>query len=201
MEIDAKKVMELRRMTGAGMMDCKEALKKSGGDFEKAKDVLRAEGLKEAAKKSGRATKEGFVGHYLHHNGRLCTMVEVLCETDFVAKNDVFRELCRNLAKHVAAASPTPLYLRREQVPADVLAREKAIYEQQVADKPAQIRDKIVTGKVETYFKERVLLDQVYAMDPDAGAVGHMLEQMKAKLGENLAIRRFARYDIADDVE
>src|SRR5262245_19588204 len=145
MEIDAKLVMELRRKTGAGAMDCKDALKQAGGDIEKATDILRAAGVKEAAKKSGRATKAGFIGSYIHHNGALGTMVEVLCETDFVARNDKLREMCKNLAMHVAAKAgggQAPICVSRDQVPADLLAREKAIYEQQVADKPAQIRDK-----------------------------------------------------------
>ena len=204
MEIDAKLVMELRRKTGAGAMDCKDALKQSGGDLEKAKDLLRAQGMKEAAKKSGRATKAGYVVSYLHHNGALGTMVEVLCETDFVAREAGFREMCRGIAMHVAAKAgggQMPLCVRREQVPADLLAREKAIYEQQVADKPAQIRDKIVQGKVDTFFKERVLLDQEYAMDPTSGTVGDVLKKATAKLGENIVLRRFACFNVADEVE
>ena len=204
MEIDAKLVMELRRKTGAGAMDCKDALKQSGGDLEKAKDLLRAQGMKEAAKKSGRATKAGYVVSYLLHNCALGTMVEVLCETDFVAREAGFREMCRGIAMHVAAKAgggQMPLCVRREQVPADLLAREKAIYEQQVADKPAQIRDKIVQGKVDTFFKERVLLDQEYAMDPTSGTVGDVLKKATAKLGENIVLRRFACFNVADEVE
>lgn len=202
MEIDAKLVMELRRKTGAGAMDCKEALVKAGGDFEKAKDLLRAQGVKEAAKKSGRATKAGFIGSYIHHNGNLGVIVEVLCETDFVARNEKFREMCKNLAMHVAAkyaGGQAPICVSRDQVSADVLAREKAIYEQQVADKPPQIRDKIVQGKIETFFKERVLLDQEYAMDPAAGTVGNLLTQAKATIGENLVLRRFACFSVSDE--
>lgn len=203
MEIDAKLVMELRKKTGAGAMDCKDALKASGGDIEKAKDLLRAQGMKDAAKKSGRATKAGYVASYMHHNGVLGTMVEVLCETDFVAREAGFREMCRGIAMHVAAKAgggQAPICVSREQVPADVLAREKAIYEQQVADKPAAMREKIVQGKVETFFKERVLLDQEYAMDPSQGSVGNLLVQAKAKIGENIVLRRFACFNTSDEV-
>jgi elongation factor Ts len=203
MEIDAKLVMELRRKTGAGAMDCKEALKESGGDLEKARDLLRARGQKEAAKKSGRATKAGYIASYMHHNGALGTMVEVLCETDFVARNEKFREMCKGIAMHVAAKAgggQAPLCVTRDQVSAEVLGREKAIYEQQVLDKPAPIRDKIVQGKLETFFKERVLLDQEYAMDPTKGSVGHLLTEAKATIGENIIIRRFACFNVADEV-
>lgn len=204
MEIDAKLVMELRKKTGAGAMDCKDALKASGGDIEKAKDLLRAQGMKEAAKKSGRATKAGLVASYMHHNGTLGTMVEVLCETDFVARNDKFQAMCKGIAMHIAAkhaGGQAPICVSRDKVPADVIAREKAIFEQQVLDKPEQIREKIVLGKLETFFKERVLLDQEYAMDPTQGSVGHMLTQAKVTIGENLVLRRFACFSIGDDVE
>jgi elongation factor Ts len=204
MEIDAKLVMELRRKTGAGAMDCKEALKAAGGDIEKAKDALRAQGMKEAAKKSGRATKAGFIGSYIHHNGNLGVIVEVLCETDFVARNEKFREMCKGIAMHIAAKAgggQGPICITRDKVPADLIARERAIYEQQVADKPEQIRGKIVDGKVETFFKERVLLDQEYAMDPTQGSVGNMLKQAVLSIGENLVVRRFSCFSIGDDVE
>ena len=204
MEIDAKLVMELRKKTGAGAMDCKEALKASGGDIEKAKDLLRAQGMKEAAKKSGRATKAGLVASYMHHNGTLGTMVEVLCETDFVARNDKFQAMCKGIAMHIAAkhaGGQAPICVSRDKVPADLVARERAIFEQQVLDKPEPIREKIVAGKLETFFKERVLLDQEYAMDPTQGSVGHMLTQAKVTIGENLVLRRFACFSIGDDVE
>ncbi len=201
MSIDAKTVMQLRKMTGAGMMDCKKALVETEGDLEKAKDLLRAKGLKTAAKKAGRATKEGYIGHYLHHNGRMASMVEVLCETDFVATNKEFRALVYDLCKHVAAASPPPRFLTREQVSEADVARERAIFEQQVLDKPEQIRGKIVDGKLEAFFKESCLLDQPYAMDPDAGTVGDVMKASIAKLGENMNIRRFVRMDVSDDVE
>ena len=204
MEIDAKLVMELRRKTGAGAMDCKEALKTSGGDIEKAKDLLRAQGMKEAAKKSGRATKAGFIGSYIHHNGNLGVIVEVLCETDFVARNEKFREMCKGIAMHIAAKAgggAAPICIASDTVPADVVARARAIYEQQVLDKPAPIREKIVQGKVDAFFKERVLLDQEYAMDPSKGSVGAMLKDAILTIGENLVIRRFACFSVGDDVE
>ncbi len=202
MEIDAKTVMKLRQMTGAGMMDCKKALQDSEGDLERAKDVLRAKGLKDAEKKSGRRAKEGVVGVYLHHNKKLAALVELLCETDFVAMNDKFQELARNLAMHVAATSPSPQFLRIEDVPADVLDRERAIYREQVADKPAQIQDKIIEGKVQAFYKERVLLEQPYAMDASLGSVRDVLTWAKSKagFGENTIIRRFVRWEIADDI-
>jgi elongation factor Ts len=204
MEIDAKLVMELRRKTGAGAMDCKEALKQASGDIEKAKDLLRAQGMKEAAKKSSRAVKAGVIGSYIHHNGNLGVIVEVDCETDFVARNEKFRELCKGIAMHIAAKAgggAPPICVTREKVPADVIAREKAIYEQQVADKPAPMREKIVQGKLDTFFKERVLLDQEYAMDPSKGSVGAMLKDSILTIGENLVIRRFACFSVGEDVE
>jgi len=199
-DIDAKTVMDLRRQTGAGMMDCKKALVESGGDLEKAKDVLRAKGVKAASKKVGRATKEGFVAAYLHHTGKLGTLVELLCETDFVARNAEFRELAGSLCKHVAAASPPPRYLARAEVPAEEVARERAIAEEQVKDKPEQIRDKIVQGKLDAFFKERCLLEQVYTMDETGRTVSDVLTAATAKMGENIVVRRFVRFDIADDV-
>ena len=202
MSVDAKTVMELRRMTGAGMMDCKKALIDADGDIEKAKDILRAKGLKDAAKKSGRAAKEGVIGSYVHHNSKMAAMVELLCETDFVAMNDRFQELARNLAMHVAATSPSPEYLRVEDVPADIIARETAIYREQVADKPAQIQDKIIEGKLQAFYKERVLLEQPYAMDASMGSVNDVLSWAKSKagFGENTVIRRFVRWAITDDI-
>lgn len=198
MNIDAKTVMKLRQATGAGMMDCKAALTETGGDFEKAKDVLRAKGQKTAAKKSGRATKEGAFGFYMHHDRKLCGVVELQCETDFVARNEKFVEFANKLAMHVVAISPPAEYLTRDQVPADILSRERAVYREQVADKPAQIQDKIIDGKMEAFFKERVLMDQDYAMDPDVGSVSKAIEQHVAKLGENMRIARFAKYVLGE---
>jgi elongation factor Ts len=202
-DIDSKLVAKLRQMTGAGMMDCKKALEECGGDVEKAKDWLRAKGAKTAEKKAGRAAKAGYVGAYLHHNGRLGVMVEVMCETDFVAMNEKFKEFVRKVAMHIAASSPAPICVRREQLPADVVARERAIYEQQVADKPEQIRAKIADGKLAAFYKERVLLEQVWSMGEGGPekSVEQALKEFVGVIGENIVIRRFTRYDVGDDVE
>jgi len=202
MEIDAKIVMKLRAETGAGMMDCKKALQETSGDYEKAKDWLRARGQKVSEKKTGRATKAGYVGAYLHHNGRLGVLVEVLCETDFVAMNDKFKEFVRKLAMHIAAASPPPMCVRREQVAEDVVARERAIYEQQVAEKPPQIRAKIAEGKLAAFYKERVLLEQTWTMGEGGPekTVEQAVKDLIAVIGENMVVRRFARFDVGDEV-
>ncbi len=202
MDIPAKLVMELRRLTGAGMMDCKKALIEAGGDLDKARDHLRAKGLKDAGKKAGRATSEGLMGTYVHHNRKLAAMVEVLCETDFVARNEDFIELARQLAMHVAAANPAPRYLTRDEVPAADVEREKAIFLEQVKDKPEQIRAKIVEGKLNSFFAESVLLEQPYSMDTSKGSVSDVLNQAKSKagFGENIILRRFMRWEISDDI-
>lgn len=201
-EIEAKLVMKLRGATGAGMMDCKKALEECGGDFEKARDWLRAKGAKTAEKKAGRAAKAGYVGSYLHHNGRLGVLVEVMCETDFVAMNDRFKEFVRKIAMHIAASNPAPMCIRREEVPADLVARERAIYEQQVADKPEAIRAKIADGKLAAFFKERVLLEQIWSMGEGGPerTVEQTVKEMVGVIGENIVIRRFSRFDVGDDV-
>jgi len=202
MSVDAKTVMKLRRETSAGMMDCKKALTETDGDFEKAKDVIRAQLGKQAQKKGGRRVSEGVMGVYVHHDKKLAAMVELLCETDFVAMNDKFQELARNLAMHCAAASPTPKYLAREEVPADLVERETAIFREQVKDKPEQIQDKIIAGKLNSLYAECVLLDQEYAMDKSMGSVADVLTRAKSKagFGENTVIRRFSRWSIGDDI-
>ena len=202
MSVDAKTVMKLRSETSAGMMDCKKALVETDGNFEKAKDLIRAQLGKQAQKKGGRKTSEGVMGVYVHHDKKLAAMVEVLCETDFVAMNDKFQALARNLAMHCAAASPAPQYLTREEVPADVVERESAIFREQVKDKPEQIQDKIVAGKLNSFFAECVLLDQEYAMDKSMGSISDVLTHAKSKagFGENTVIRRFSRWSIADDI-
>jgi len=202
MSVDAKTVMQLRKMTGAGMMDCKKALVETDGNVEKAKDLLRAKGMKDAAKKGARKVSEGVMGVYVHHDKKLVALVEVLCETDFVAMNDKFQELARNLAMHCAAVHPAPTYLTREEVPADLVARESAIFREQVKDKPEQIQDKIVQGKLNSFYAECVLLDQEYAMDKSKGTVNDVLNHAKSKagFGENTVIRRFARWSIGDDI-
>jgi elongation factor Ts len=192
--ISAELVKNLREKTGAGMMECKKALTGSNGDFEKAVDLLRQKGLASAVKKAGRTASEGLIESYIHM-GKLGTMIEVNCETDFVAKTDDFKELAKDIAMHVAAASP--LYLTREDVPQEVLEREKEIYKAQVAGKPAQVVEKIIEGKLEKFFSDTCLVDQIFIKDPDQKKKIHDIVTEKiAKLGENIIIRRFARFQL-----
>jgi elongation factor Ts len=194
LEITAEKVKELRDKTNAGMMECKKALTGSNGDFEKAVDLLRQKGLASAVKKAGRTASEGLIESYIHM-GKLGTMIEVNCETDFVAKTDDFKELAKDIAMHVAAASP--LYLTREDVPQEVLEREKEIYKAQVAGKPAQVVEKIIEGKLEKFFSDTCLVDQIFIKDPDQKKkVKDLVTEKIAKLGENIIIRRFARFQL-----
>jgi elongation factor Ts len=193
--ITSQMVKELRDKTNAGMMDCKKALTETGGDIEKAVDLLRQKGLAVAAKRADRATKEGVVQSYIHAGGKLGVLVEVGCETDFVAKTDDFIAFSKNIAMHVAAANP--IAVSREEVPADVLAREKEIYVQQALDsgKPQQIVEKIVEGKMEKFLTEICLMEQKYIKDPDL-TVQDLLNELVAKMGENISIKRFARFHI-----
>jgi elongation factor Ts len=194
--ISAESVKNLREKTGAGMMECKKALTESGGDFEKAIDLLRQKGLATALKKAGRSVSEGLVDSYIHM-GRIGTMVEINCETDFVARTDDFKELVKDVAMHVAAANP--LYLMREDVPKDVLEREKEIYRVQVAGKPQQVIEKIIEGKLEKFYADNCLLDQVFIKDPDQKkTVKDLVTEKIAKLGENIIIRRFARFQLGE---
>jgi elongation factor Ts len=197
MEITAKMVKELRDQTGAPMMDCKQALAESQGDPERAIDYLRQKGIASAAKKAGRETAEGLIGSYIHAGGRIGVMLEVNCETDFVARTDDFQGLVKDVAMHVAAASPR--FVRREEVTEDVLAREREIYRQQALDsgKPADIVDRIVGGKMEKFYAETVLLEQPFVKDPDV-SVGELVATMVGRLGENIQIRRFARFQLGD---
>lgn len=196
MAITAEAVKNLREKTGAGMMECKKALTESNGDFEKAIDLLRQKGLATASKKSGRSVSEGLIESYIHM-GRIGTMVEVNCETDFVARTDDFKELAKDVAMHVAAAMP--LYLNREEVPQDVIDREKEIYKVQVAGKPPQVIEKIIEGKLEKFYGDTCLLDQVFIKDPDQKkTVKDLVTEKIAKLGENIIIRRFARFQLGE---
>jgi len=163
-EISASVVKDLREKTGAGMMECKKALADAGGDFEKAIDLLRQKGLASAAKKSARSASQGLIGSYIHMD-KIGVMVEINCETDFVARTDDFKELVKDVAMHIAAANPT--YLSREDVTQDVIDREKEIYKAQVTGKPAQVVDKIVEGKLEKFYTDTCLLDQIFVKDPD----------------------------------
>jgi elongation factor Ts len=194
--ISAEAVRELREKTGAGMMECKKALVASAGDFEKAIDTLRQKGLATAAKKAGRSASEGMIGSYIHMD-RIGVMVEVNCETDFVARTDDFREMVKDVAMHIAAANPT--YLSREEVPQEVLDREKDIYRAQVTNKPPQVVEKIVEGKLEKFFSDTCLLDQIFVKDPDQKKkIKDVITDKVAKLGENIVLKRFARFQLGE---
>ena len=195
MEITAKMVKELREATGAGMMDCKKALKESDGDMEKAGEYLRKKGIASASKKEGRTTSQGVVGSYIHMGGKVGVLLEVACETDFVARTDDFQEFVHNVAMHIAAASP--MAVTREEIDSALIDKEKEIYRAQMQDqgKPAEIIDKIVDGKVDKYYSEIVLLEQKYVKDPDV-TVEDYLKSIIGSLGENMQIKRFARFQI-----
>ena len=198
--ISAQDVKDLRERTGAGMMDCKKALTEADGDMEKAIDLLREKGLAAAAKKAGRIAAEGIVEAYIHGGGRIGVLVEVNCETDFVAKTDEFKAFCRDIAMQIAAASPE--YVRREEVPEPVLERERHIARQQAINdgKPEKILDKIVEGRIEKFYKEVCLMEQVYIKDNDL-TVDKYLTSKIAKIGENISIRRFARFVVGEGIE
>ncbi len=185
--------MQLREKTGAGIMDCKEALTECNGDMDSAVDFLRKKGLATAAKRAGRAMTEGVIQSYIHMDGKLGVLVEVNCETDFVAKNDDFNAFAKNLAMHIAATNPVAI--RPEDVPEEIISKEKEIYRAQVLEmgKPEKIADKIVDGKMQKYFKENCLMNQAYVRDPDM-TIEDLLNDMIAKIGENITIKRFARY-------
>lgn len=195
MTITSKMVKDLRDKTQAGMMDCKKALEKTDGDMEKAVDLLRQKGLTVAAKRAGRATSEGVIETYIHAGGKLGVMVELGCETDFVAKNDDFREFARDIAMHIAAANP--ISISREDVPEAVVAREKDIYVQQALDsgKPEAIVEKMVSGKVEKFLAEIVLLEQKFVKNPDL-SIQDLLNELVGKIGENISIKKFARFQV-----
>jgi elongation factor Ts len=199
MATTAEKVRELRDKTGAGVMDCKEALAASQDDLEKAIDYLRKKGLASAAKRASREARDGAIGAYVHAGDKLGVLIEVSCETDFVARTEPFRELVRSLAMQVAAANPQ--YVAREDVPAAVIERETEIYRQQIADqkKPPQVIDKIVEGKLGKFFEEACLLDQPYIRDASGKTrVGDLVAQVSAQTGEKIAIRRFARFRVGE---
>ena len=195
MSVSADVVKALREKTNAGMMDCKKALEETHGDMEKAFDVLRKRGLDVAAKKSSRTVKEGVIGSYIHSNNKIGVLVEVCCETDFVAKNASFQEFVKDLTLQVASAYPR--YVAREEVPAAVIEREQAIYREQAQGKPAQVLDKIITGKLEKFYKEVCLVDQVFVKD-DKKTIKELLQALIAKLGENIIIRRFVRFQVGE---
>lgn len=195
MNITSQMVKELRDKTNAGMMDCKKALSETAGDMEKAVDLLRQKGLAVAAKRAGRETKEGIIESYIHAGGKLGVMVEVGCETDFVAKTDDFKAFAKDIAMHIAAVNP--IAVSREEVPADILQREKDIYINQALEsgKPQQIVEKMVGGKVEKYLAEICLLEQKYVKNPDL-TIQDLLNELVGKMGENISIKKFARFQI-----
>ncbi|MBU0663875.1 MAG: translation elongation factor Ts [Proteobacteria bacterium] len=195
MNITSQMVKDLRDKTGAGMMDCKKALSENAGDMEKAIDFLRQKGLAVAAKRAGRATSEGVVETYIHAGGKLGVMVELNCETDFVAKTDDFREFARDVAMHIAAANPVSL--SRDDVPADIVERERQIYVQQAIEsgKPESIAEKMVTGKIDRFLSEICLLEQQFVKNPEK-SIQDMLTELVGKMGENVSIKRFARFQV-----
>lgn len=200
MEVNATTVKELREKTGAGVMDCKKALAECSGDLEKAVDYLRRKGLAAAAKKMSRVAAEGLVGAYIHAGGKIGVMVELNCETDFVARTPEFQALLKDLAMQVAAANPR--YVKREEVTAEELEREREIYKRQAIDsgKPEKIADKIVEGKMDRFYSEVCLLEQAFIKDPDR-KVGDLLQDAVARMGENIQVRRFMRYQVGEGVE
>lgn len=200
MAISAQDVKTLRERTGAGMMDCKKCLSEADGDMEKAIDLLREKGLAAAAKKAGRVAAEGIVESYIHGGGRIGVLVEVNCETDFVGNTDEFRAFCKDIAMQIAAANPE--YVKREEVPADVIERESNIARQMAINdgKPEQILDKIVAGRIEKFYKEVCLMEQVYIKDNDMTVEKYLTEKV-AKIGENISIRRFARFVVGEGIE
>jgi elongation factor Ts len=195
--ISAKDVKELRDRTGAGMMECKGALAETGGDMEAAIDLLRARGAAKAAKRAEREAKEGAVGSYIHMGGKIGVLVEVNCETDFVAKTDDFQRLIRELAMHIAAAAP--LAVRPDDIPAGVAERERGVYREQMREsgKPEAMWDKIVEGKMKKFFAESTLLQQPFVIDPDQ-TVEQKITEVSAKTGEKIEVRRFARFALGD---
>ncbi len=200
MQIDAKAVKALRDKTSAGMMDCKKALVEAGGDQEKAIDLLREKGLAAAAKRAGRAANQGVVDSYIHLGGKIGVLVEVNCETDFVAKNEEFRSFVRDICLQVAASNPA--YLTRDEVPGELLEKERDILRAQALNegKPEKVVEKIIEGRIDKYYRENCLLDQAFIKDEDV-TIHDLLTGMIAKIGENIVIRRFARFELGEGLE
>jgi elongation factor Ts len=200
MEISAELVKKLREKTGVGLMDCKEALRSSNGDMEKAVDYLREKGLAKLAKRSGRAATDGSIASYIHTGGKIGAMVEVNCETDFVAKTCEFQAFVKDVVMQITASSP--LYVRREEVPPEVLEREKTIYRNQAREsgKPEKILDKIAEGKLEKFYQEVCLMEQPFIKNADI-TIRELLEELVTKLGENILIRRFVRFQLGETAE
>jgi elongation factor Ts len=197
-EITAALVKQLRDLTGTGMMECKAALQEAGGNIDDAVTILRKRGLAQASKKAGRSTSEGLIGSYIHAGGKIGVLVELNCESDFVARTDDFQSLLKEVALQVAAASPA--YARREDVPADVLERERAIYRGQMENsgKPPQVIEKIIEGKLGSFYEQNVLVDQASIRDPKT-TVGQLIQTAIAKLGENISVARFVRFKVGGE--
>lgn len=195
--VKADLVRKLRERTGVGMMACKEALNESGGDIEKAIEILRKKGEAKAVKHSGRPANEGIVASYIHHGGKIGVLVEVSCETDFAAKSKDFQELVKDISMHIAASNP--LYISREDVPNEVVAKEKEIFKEQVKGKPAQAVEKVIEGKLEKFYKEACLLEQPFVKNPEV-SIKDLLVSSIAKIGENIVVRRFARYQVGEEI-
>jgi elongation factor Ts len=200
MEISANQVKDLREKTGAGMMDCKKALSETSGDFEKAIEYLRKKGIASAAKKAGRATKEGSISSYIHGEGRVGVLLEVNCETDFVARTEQFRNFVKDVSMHIAAASPQ--WVSSEEVPATVIAKEKeiAVAQMQASGKPAAVLEKIAEGKIKKFYEDTCLLNQAFVKDPNK-SIEQLLKETIATLGENIMIRRFTRFALGEGVK
>lgn len=198
MEIKAELVKELREKSSAGMMDCKKALVESNGDIKKAEEILKEKGLAKASKKASRATKEGIIDSYIHIGSKIGVMLEVNCETDFVARNEMFKNFVHDIALHITAAAP--LYVSKEDVPQEVLDKEKELYRKQALNegKPEKIIDKIAEGKLKKYYEENCLLEQPFVKDNDV-KIGDLLKQNIAKIGENIVIKRFERYILGEE--
>lgn len=200
MAVSASAVKELREKTGAGMLDCKKALEAADGNIEKAVEVLREKGLAAAANKAGRIATEGVCESYIHAGGRIGVLVEINCETDFVAKTDQFKEFARDIAMHIAASSPK--YVRREEVPADEIEKEKEILKAQALNegKPEKIVEKMVEGRIGKYYEEYCLLEQSFVKDPDK-TIAQLVNEKISTIGENISIRRFVRYELGEGME
>lgn len=199
MEITSNMVKELREKTGAGILDCRNALREAGGDMSKAAELLREKGLAAAVKKMGREAKEGVIEAYIHHDAKLGVMVELNCETDFVARTPEFRSLAREICLQIAAESP--LYVRREDVPSDVVEKEKEIYRKQALQegKPEKAIEKIVESKLENFYKTSCLMEMIYVRDPQK-TIGDLVKELIAKVGENVQIRRFVRFKLGEEI-
>jgi elongation factor Ts len=197
--ITSEMVRTLREKTGAGMMECKKALTESNGDFERAVSLLRQKGLASAEKKAGRMTSEGIIGSYIHM-GKIGTMVEINCETDFVARTEDFKELVKDISMHIAAANPS--YISRDEVPQDVIESEKEIYRVQIKDKPQHVIEKIVEGKLDKFYTDTCLLDQIFIKDPEQKKkIKDLISDNIARLGENIVIRRFVRFQLGESAK